>query len=314
MQKILVGQAQKAMFSLLCKCRKFNLSIKVCFELFDILIVPILTYGSEIWSFEEDQLLEKLHLKFCKYVTGLKKSTPNVMVYGELGRFPLCIYLKLKALSFWFKLVGSKATKLNHRVYECLIHLHNAGIYSSKWLLYIEHILNLCGLSYIWLLQGEDISLEWLKHVVKNILEAQFVSQWHSIMDDSSKCDYYRNFKISFEYERYLDLVPSNVYKFILKFRTCNHKLPIEIGRYANIERYLRICRYCTTNTVGDEYHYLFECTHPDIVIARSLYLPHYYQANICVNKYFHLMQNLNTKHVIDYLSKFVRIIFDIVQ
>jgi hypothetical protein len=150
--------------------------------------------------------------------------------------------------------------------------------------------------------------------VVKDILEAQFISQWHSNMYDSSKCDYYRNFKISFEPEKYLELVPANVYKIILKFRTCNHKLPIEVGRYANIERYLRICRHCTTNSVGDEYHYLFVCTHPDIVAARSVYLPHYYQANVCINNYFHLMQHLKTEHVIDYLSKFVKIMFDIVQ
>ena len=117
-RKFLYGQAQKAMFSLLCKCRKFNLPLKVCLELFDRLIVPILTYGSEIWSFEEDQLLEKLHLKFCKYIAGLKTSTPNVMVYGELGRFPLSIHLKLKALPFCHKLVNSKTTKLSHRVYD----------------------------------------------------------------------------------------------------------------------------------------------------------------------------------------------------
>jgi hypothetical protein len=96
-----------------------------------------------------------------------------------------------------------------------------------------------------------------------------------------------------------------NVNQIILTFRTYNHKLPIEIGRYANIERYHSICRHCTNNSVGDEYHYLFVCSHSDIVAARSLYLPHSYQT-VCVNKYFHSMQHLKTEHVIDYLGSFL--------
>jgi len=312
-RKYLFSQAQKAMFSLLCKCRKFDLSLKVCFELFDSLIVPILTYGSEIWSFEADQLIEKLHLKFCKYISGLKKSTPNVMVYGEFGRFPLHIFQKIKALSFWYKLVHSKNDKLSHRVYDCLIYLHREGIYSSSWLLHIENILNSCGLHYIWLTEAEDISLEWLKIVVRDILESQFITQWHENMDNSSKCDYYRNFKILFEPEMYTSLVSPKVYKFILKYRTCNHKLPIELGRYANIERHLRICQHCNMNRVGDEYHYLFECTQPDILAARLSYLPQYYQSNVYVQKFFQLMQKLDNRKVVYDLAKLIRIIFDVV-
>ena len=89
-RKYLNVQAQKAMFSLLSKCRQLKLSINTCSELFDKMIVPILTYGSEVWSCEEDQLVENLHLKFCKYITGLKTSTPNVMAMGSLAD-TLCI-------------------------------------------------------------------------------------------------------------------------------------------------------------------------------------------------------------------------------
>ena len=31
-------------------------------------------------------LIEKPHLKFCKHMLNLKSSTPNFMVYGELGK------------------------------------------------------------------------------------------------------------------------------------------------------------------------------------------------------------------------------------
>ena len=44
----LVQQARKAMFIVLRKARKWNLSIE---ELFDTMVVPILLYGAEVWGF-----------------------------------------------------------------------------------------------------------------------------------------------------------------------------------------------------------------------------------------------------------------------
>ena len=42
----------------------------------------------EVWGYNQIILIEKLHLKFCKHILNVKPSTPNFMVYGELGRFP----------------------------------------------------------------------------------------------------------------------------------------------------------------------------------------------------------------------------------
>jgi hypothetical protein len=48
----------------------------------------------------------------------------------------------------------------------------------------------------------------------------------------------------------------------LCKFRTTNHKLPIETGRWNNIDRVNRICTKCNNITIGDEYHYIIECEH----------------------------------------------------
>jgi hypothetical protein len=42
--------------------------------------------------------LEKVHVQFCKLLLDLKTSTPNVMVYGELGRYPLTVKLKARLI------------------------------------------------------------------------------------------------------------------------------------------------------------------------------------------------------------------------
>ena len=98
------------MHDILNKGRVHNLSVSCQLDLFDKIIIPMLTYGSEIWGYENIDILEKVHVKFCKLLLNLKTSTPNFMLYGELGRYPLNITVKLKILSFWSKLIDRKHT------------------------------------------------------------------------------------------------------------------------------------------------------------------------------------------------------------
>ena len=37
-----------------------------------------------------------------------------------------------------------------------------------------------------------------------------------------------------------------------------NHRLPVETGRWGDIPLNERKCKICTTDDIGDEYHYLF--------------------------------------------------------
>jgi hypothetical protein len=73
------------MYEVLRKGRIHNLSIKCQLDLFDKIVKPILLYGCEIWGFGKNDIIESVHLKFCKFLLRLKVSTPNFMVNGELG-------------------------------------------------------------------------------------------------------------------------------------------------------------------------------------------------------------------------------------
>jgi hypothetical protein len=66
--------------------RLYKLSVKIQLDLFDKMIKPIILYGCEVWGFGKNEILERVHLKFCKTLLNLKSFTPNYMVYGELGR------------------------------------------------------------------------------------------------------------------------------------------------------------------------------------------------------------------------------------
>ena len=91
----------------------------------------------------------------------------------------------------------------------------------------------------------------------------QFSQNWASELFDSSKCLNYRMFKINFEYENYLGILEYNISHRIVftKFRCRNSKLPIETGSHNNVPRELRICLKCNSNTIRDEFHYLFVCS-----------------------------------------------------
>ena len=63
-------------------------------SVFDTYINSILSYGSEVWGFHSGHDVEKVHIKFCKRLLGVKKGTCNEFVYSELGRFPLQVTRK----------------------------------------------------------------------------------------------------------------------------------------------------------------------------------------------------------------------------
>ena len=99
-KKFIFGQAQKALFALLKKSKELELPVDIQLELFDYLVLPILTYGCEIWGYENISRLDKLHLQFPKYILCVKQSTPTCMVLGETGRFPLSIAIKTRMIYF----------------------------------------------------------------------------------------------------------------------------------------------------------------------------------------------------------------------
>ena len=66
-------QVQKAMYGVIRKIRQFNLPLECQLDLFDKIVVPVLLYGCEIWGFESLDIIERIHLKFLKYIFNFKK-------------------------------------------------------------------------------------------------------------------------------------------------------------------------------------------------------------------------------------------------
>jgi hypothetical protein len=67
---------------------------------------------------------KKIHLKFCKILLSLKTSTPSYMGYGELGRYPIYIGIKIRTVCYWARLIVGKQTKYTILIY-CIDYVVN---------------------------------------------------------------------------------------------------------------------------------------------------------------------------------------------
>jgi len=200
-------------------------------------------------------------------------STPTCIVLGELGIVPPSVLIKNIILNLWCNLVTSDEQKMSRRMYDYLYKQYTLNIYRSPWLVSVHALLGECGMGYLWDLQSVT-SMSWFKNAVKLRLEDQYKQSWHSQVVQSPKCYNYRLYKDLFRFEKYLVQLPWLQRRWFCKFRTGNHKLAVEQGRYNNTERHLRFCNICDEQKLGDEYHFVMECISLDDL--RNQYLPRY--------------------------------------
>ena len=121
-------------------------------------------------------------------------------------------------------------------------------------------------------------------------------------------CYNYGLFKQDFDFGCYInDMLPKWRY-FMCRFRTLNHRLPIEIGRYARVDRQQRYCSLCNDQRLGDEFHVLLECS--ALKKSRKRFLPRYYLSNPKVLKFKSLLTA--DVHVLNRVGKFISHIFSL--
>ena len=123
---------------------------------------------------------------------------------------------------------------------------------------------------------------------MKQRLIDQFVQNWQTSLSDSSKALNYRIFKTKFEFEEYFNILNIGDAIRLCRFRTTNHYLPIETGRWRNIDRENRYCNLCNCQKLGDEYHYVLECS--SLNDKRKQLLPKYFMTRHNVVKFFELL------------------------
>ena len=124
----------RAYFSLKNLVDISELTVKTLFKLFDALILPVVSYGCQVWLPStwmirlvlskkiEDQPtysvkkissdpIENLHLKFLKWTLGVHRKTSNAFCWGDSGRAPLTQKLAKQAVDYYERLEAIRTTK-----------------------------------------------------------------------------------------------------------------------------------------------------------------------------------------------------------
>ena len=109
-QKSLCEKASRAIFKIQKYTNISKLPKRLAFKIFDSTVLPILTYGGEVWGTSvlnnnfkkwDQSFFEKTHLKFCKIYLELNRRASNSATRAELARLPLQITLAKKALKYY---------------------------------------------------------------------------------------------------------------------------------------------------------------------------------------------------------------------
>ena len=85
-------------------------------DLFDTITAAAGSYGCEVWSTPfltgwhlRDCTLQRFQATVYKQALKLPRSTSNLLVFLEMGRYPMQIQWLQRTLSYWNKLVANKA-------------------------------------------------------------------------------------------------------------------------------------------------------------------------------------------------------------
>ena len=300
--QFIYGKGLKAMNILLTNIRKFEINPKLSLQLFDAFVQSVLIYGSPVWGFTKSKDLERIHLKFCKRILGVKLSTSNAGVYGELGRFPLYINRYTSIIKYWLKLNCTDNIILKTIYHRMLCELENGA---NNWAGNVKYILSKYGFLYVWENPTNIGNINCFINSFKNRVQDEFLQEWFASVGNSSKLLLYKEIKSHFGYESYLDNIVTKKYRSILtKIRLTAHNLKIETGRYARnpIERRERLCVFCDENLVEDEYHFVIECN--AYAAIRAKYIKKYYTAKKSMFKFIELFQS--SKNTILNLCKYL--------
>ena len=274
----LKDKAKSAMFSLLKSLYKHKTcNLDTFIYLFDKMVVPIASYNSEVWGIsyipnnknfstwlEFDNIskcpVESLHIQCMKIILGVKSRSSNWATLSEVGRYPIVLKVYTAVLKFLLHMQMSSSGIL-----LAALKTNSELVGPNTWSKRVKNLLEFCNLDW------DSFNTRHI-NPCKVLLNNKYNTVWACKRDslvDSGKLQLYHSVKEQLKCENYLKTNNYSLRNAITKLRISAHNLPIETGRYTNTPREDRICPLCKVG-VGNELHYLLECTNNNLVNNRN--------------------------------------------
>ena len=151
-----------------------------------------------------------------------------------------------------------------------------------------------------------NVTKSCFKNNIKVRLEDRYAKKWSETVFNNNACHNYRAMTVVKKQQNYVLKLPKRYIYALCKLKCANHRMPIVTGRWANLPIDDRTCTLCQTNEIGDEFHYLFNCTF--FSVQRTRYIMRYYYLQPNIHKMIQLFESPDFKEMLN-LAKFAEII-----
>ena len=238
----------------------------IVFKIFDAQVQPVLLYGSEIWGLYSCKTIESVHLYFLKWYLNVAARTPNVMVYGETGRYPLEINARLRAVKYWLKIMRMDVSRFPYKAYQMMYSMSDSQM---NWVSYLKKTLLEHGFENAWTSQRVENDVSFLRSLKSKMID-RFNADWVNNVQGSSRYAFYKLFKPVREVDFYFTALDKKIFRDTwVRFRLGISDLYVHKFRYCS-QSHPSVCPLCM-EAEEDEMHFLFHC--PALYDLRQKYI-----------------------------------------
>ena len=146
-QQAQADQGKKAIFALQRLIVKLKYHpISIALKLFDVMILPVLSYGCELWGQAVNPELDAIEIHFLEYILNLPQSATNMAVSGELGQLPLHLLWRERILHYWNRLCSDEIPDLLREAFHLASWMHQSG--KTTWVSKVKELFDKAGMSF----------------------------------------------------------------------------------------------------------------------------------------------------------------------
>ena len=252
---VLSDSGNRALGAIVAKYKKNNyMGYSTFTKLYESCVCPIVDYSSGVWGFEDFQTTAALQNKAQRIFLGVHKFAPILALEGDMGWLEPRYRRWLEIIRLWNRLISLPENRLTKKIFNNDYVKSSQGV--NNWCSKMNNICKTIEQTQKFIDQNW-IDLKSAKAFLINKQE----SRWKRQLPLKPKLRFYIRFKESLTVESYVkyNLSPSQR-SLTAQFRMGILPLEVETGRFQGNKLEERICKLCNTDSVEDEFHFLFDC------------------------------------------------------
>ena len=213
------------------------------------------------------KVVERIHLSALKRFLNVSSRTPNVMVYGETGRYPLFVNIFVKSVKYWLRILKMPDHHFPYKSHKMLLYLHEQN--RKTW------ASSVCFLLYKYIFNQGVGDEETFLNEFKNRLITEYKQEWSDSIATDERYLIYNTFKSSLTMSPFLhDLKHITARNCLLRIRLGVSQLRSHRLRFARNAEADLACPFCNHEIESENQ---FISSRPMYNDLRDKYIPRKY-------------------------------------